>query len=93
MKPEATPATRSEQGMSRREKTRLGVALGAGALAVIFAVLNFDKVKVNWIFGTWRTPLVLVIAVSFALGVLAGVIVWRQRGRAKARGAVARPEE
>jgi uncharacterized integral membrane protein len=84
MKPDTTPARQSEKGLSKREQTRLAVALVAGALAVLFAVLNFDKVKVNWIFGTWSTPLVLVIAVSFLLGMLVGVFVWRRRTKTKA---------
>jgi uncharacterized integral membrane protein len=79
--PDARPATKSEKGLSKREQTRLAVALVAGGLAVVFAVLNFDKVKVNWIFGTWSTPLVLVIAVSFLLGMLVGVFVWRRRSK------------
>lgn len=85
MKPEASPATQSEKGLSRREQTRLAVAIVAGGLAVLFAVLNFGRVKVNWIFGTWNTPLVLVIAVSFALGLLTGVLVWRRRAKKSAQ--------
>lgn len=27
----------------------------------LFAVLNFDSVDVNWIFGTWSTPLIVAI--------------------------------
>ena len=53
------------------------------ALAVLFAVLNFDEVSVNWVLGTWETPLIVVIAVSFLLGAGAGLLIARRRsGRA-----------
>ena len=52
-----------------------------GGLAVLFAVLNFDEVKVHWIVATWQTPLILVILVSLALGAALGWIVARRRSR------------
>lgn len=64
---------------SRRERARPVVAALLGGLAVLFAVLNFDEVRVNWILGTWKTPLIVVIAVSFLLGVGAGLLVARRR--------------
>jgi uncharacterized integral membrane protein len=48
-----------------------------------FAIVNLDQVDVNWIFGTWETPLILVIAVSFALGAAAGWIGGAARRRGK----------
>jgi uncharacterized integral membrane protein len=51
-----------------------------GGLAVLFAVLNFDKVDVNWLLGTWSTPLIVVIAISFLLGAGVGLLVGRRRG-------------
>ena len=33
-----------------------------GALVALFAVLNLDEVEVNWIIGTFDTPLIVVIA-------------------------------
>lgn len=64
---------------SNRDQARL---IGAGlavAIAVLFAVLNLDKVKVNWIFGTVQTPLIVLIAVVFALGLGAGLLLARRR--------------
>ena len=52
------------------------------AFAILFAVLNLDEVEVDWIIGTWQTPLLVVILVSFALGCAAGWIAarrWRAR--------------
>lgn len=72
----AAPATRS-----KRELTRQVAALVVAALVVLFAVLNLDKVKVNWILGTWSTPLIIVIAISFLFGVAGGYLL---RGRRRA---------
>ena len=53
---------------------------GLGGLAALFAVLNFDKVDVNWLLGTWSTPLIVDIAISFLLGAGVGLLVGRRRG-------------
>jgi uncharacterized integral membrane protein len=54
---------------STREKLRLAGAAVAGTLAVLFALLNLDQVEVNWVLGSGQTPLIVVIVVSFLLGV------------------------
>jgi uncharacterized integral membrane protein len=54
-----------------------GVALGA--LGIVFAVVNLDEVKVNWILGTWRTPLIVVIALSIVVGAGLGLLIARGR--------------
>ena len=40
---------------------------------------NLDEVAVNWLFGEWSTPLVVVIAVSFALGAACGYLLAGRR--------------
>lgn len=35
-----------------------------GGLAVLFAVLNLDEVRVHWMVGTWSTPLIVVVVLS-----------------------------
>jgi uncharacterized integral membrane protein len=76
------PASRSDRSRApartKREQVRLAVSFALGALAVLFAVLNLDKVEVNWIIGTWDTPLILVIAVCLLIGAGIG---WVARGR------------
>ena len=54
-----------------------------GALAAAFAIANLDDVDVNWLLGTWQTPLIIVIAVSFLLGAGAGWIVGGQRRKGR----------
>lgn len=69
-----------------RETARLVVAIVVGGLLAAFALLNLDRVKVNWIFGTWSTPLIVVILVSFGVGALTGgFLVHRRGGRARRR--------
>jgi uncharacterized integral membrane protein len=64
----------------RREQARTVAAVGLGGLAAAFAVLNVDEVDVNWILGTWSTPLIIVIAVSLLIGAALGFFVGRRRG-------------
>jgi uncharacterized integral membrane protein len=45
----------------------------------LFAVLNLDQVDVNWIVGTWQTPLIIVIAVAMLLGTALGYVLARRR--------------
>jgi len=39
-------------------------------LITLFAVLNLDEVKVDWIFGSGRAPLIIVIVISLLLGIV-----------------------
>jgi uncharacterized integral membrane protein len=54
-------------------------AVVLAAIGGVFAALNFDEVDVNWIFGTWETPLIVVIALSMVIGAGLGVLVSRRR--------------
>ena len=61
------------------EKRQIGaLVLAAGGVA--FAVANLDEVDVNWLLGTWETPLIVVIAVSLLVGAGLGFLVSRRRG-------------
>lgn len=62
------------------ERRRQALAFGLGALSVLFAVLNFDEVKVNWIIATWQTPLIVVIVISMLVGAAIAYVVGRKRG-------------
>jgi uncharacterized integral membrane protein len=65
------------------QRARIAAACILGALAAAFAILNTGKVKVDWILGSWSTPLIIVIAVSFLVGVAADRLsVVRSRRRA-----------
>lgn len=65
---------------SRRESARR-LAIGIlAAVALLFAVLNFDSVDVHLLFGTVTMPLVIVIAACLLIGGLIGAYAGR-RGR------------
>ncbi|HEX2125518.1 MAG TPA: hypothetical protein VHF45_03020 [Thermoleophilaceae bacterium] len=74
----ARSAERSPE-RSRRQQARLVMGIVLSGLGVAFALLNLDEVGVNWIVGTWDTPLIVVIAVSVLVGAGLGFLVGRQR--------------
>lgn len=83
-----SPAGRPQDkpARSKREKARLVAAASVTALVALFAVLNLDEVKVNWIAGTARTPLIVVIAGSVLVGAALGFLLSRSRtGRSDQR--------
>jgi uncharacterized integral membrane protein len=68
-------------GRSRSEQLRLLLAGLLGGLAVAFALLNTDHVEVDWILGSWSTPLIVVIVVSLLVGALIGFTLAKRAGR------------
>jgi uncharacterized integral membrane protein len=80
--PANQPVARDDQkpARGRREQARTVAAVGVGGLGALFAVLNIDQVDVNWVLGTWSTPLIIVIALSILVGAALGFLVGRRRG-------------
>jgi putative membrane protein len=39
-------------------------------LFIAFALLNLSDVRVHWIFGTSRAPLIIVIVISLLVGIV-----------------------
>ena len=71
-----------DQLQATRRPVRAWLSYFLLAFAILFAVLDLDEVEVDWIIGTWQTPLLVVILVFFALGCAAGWIAApRQRAR------------
>ena len=68
---------------SRRERARR-IAIGIlAAVAVLFAILNFEDVKVDLLFGSVTMPLVIVIAACLLIGGLIGAYLGRRGRRAR----------
>jgi len=66
----------------RKERNRRIAALVVGVLIVVFAVVNTNEVKVSWIVTSTQTPLIIVIAVSFLLGLAGGYLLRGRRAKA-----------
>jgi uncharacterized integral membrane protein len=86
--PPSSDASKRSPGRRRpsilaKENRRLLYGLVIGALTAAFAVVNLDEVEVNWLLGTWETPLIIVIAVSFVLGAIVGWFAGATRRKAK----------
>jgi uncharacterized integral membrane protein len=67
-RPAIEPADRTAP--RKRDQAR---TIGLVILAVIitlFAVLNTNEVKVDWIVGSSRAPLIIVIVVSLLVGII-----------------------
>ena len=82
--PESTADVRSRRtAVERHDRARLIAAAVVGALIAVFAVVNLNDVKVHWIVATGQTPLIVVIALAFALGIIADrlVILARRKRR------------
>ncbi|MCW3033096.1 MAG: hypothetical protein QOK19_770 [Solirubrobacteraceae bacterium] len=54
----------------RRESARTGALLVLAILITLFAVFNLDQVKVNWVFGSGKAPLIIVIVISLLVGIV-----------------------
>ena len=66
---------------SRRERARTGLLLVLAIIATLFAVLNVNSVKVDWILGSGRAPLIVVIVISLLIGVVFTHFAERRAGR------------
>jgi uncharacterized integral membrane protein len=77
----ASPDTHKRERPSRRELIRTGGLVVLAVLTTLFAVLNLDKVKVNWIFGSGKAPLIIVIVISLLVGVIFTHFAERYRRR------------
>lgn len=69
----------TETSRSKRENgRRLAIGILA-AVALLFAVLNFEDVRVDLLFGSVTMPLVIVIAGCLLIGGLIGAYLGRRR--------------
>ena len=66
---------------SRREQSRTAALLALSILITLFAVLNIDEAKVNWIVGSGHAPLIIVIAISLLVGIVLAHFAQRRAGR------------
>ena len=80
--PNQTPPPESAgEKRSRRERARIAAMVVLAVLITLFAVLNGKQVKVNWIAGSGKAPLIIVIVISLLVGILLTYIAERRSGR------------
>jgi uncharacterized integral membrane protein len=65
----------------RRDQARSVATLTLAVLVTVFAVLNLGRVRVDWIVGSARAPLIVVIVVSLLVGAVLGRFAQRRSGR------------
>lgn len=70
-----------EPKRSRREQARTAGMVVLAVVITLFAVLNLESVKVNWIFGTGEVPLIIVIVVSVLFGIVLTYLVDRRASK------------
>lgn len=58
------------EGRGGRDTARTAVLVVLAILITLFAVFNLDQVKVNWIVGSGRAPLIIVIVISVLVGIV-----------------------
>jgi uncharacterized integral membrane protein len=58
------------EGRSRREQARTLAWVVLAIVITLFAVLNTEEVKVNWIVGSGHVPLIIVIVISLLVGII-----------------------
>jgi uncharacterized integral membrane protein len=66
----ASTGTPSKPKRSNRELARTTGLVALAVVATLFAVLNLNKVEVNWIVGKGHAPLIVVIVISALVGVV-----------------------
>jgi uncharacterized integral membrane protein len=66
---------------SRRERARTTMLVVLAVAITLFAVLNVDEVKVHYLVGTSKAPLIIVIVVSLLIGIVLTHFIDRRTGR------------
>jgi uncharacterized integral membrane protein len=66
---------------SRRDRARSAALILLAVAITAFAVLNLGEVKVNWIVGSGRAPLIIVIAIALLVGILLTHFAERRAGK------------
>ncbi len=76
--PRAQPPGAEPPGRNPRETARTVGLVVLAILITLFAVFNLDQVKVHWVFGSGRAPLIIVIVISLLVGIVMTYIAERR---------------
>jgi uncharacterized integral membrane protein len=61
--------------------TRFWLIVILAAIGVVFAAVNFQKVKIDFVVGEAHAPLVIALLISGGIGFIVGLALPRLRGR------------
>jgi uncharacterized integral membrane protein len=78
-------STPERPSRSRAVTTKTVAALVVAGLLIAFGLSNRDDVPIDWLVGTTKTPLIIVILVSAALGAILGGLAVRRTSRRASR--------
>jgi uncharacterized integral membrane protein len=81
-RPASVPSEERPRRRSTRDRARTGALVVLAVFITVFAVLNLEEVKVNWIFGSGKAPLIVVILISLLAG---GLIIYVAERRPRKR--------
>jgi len=82
-RPDGTVETGQRRGLSsldKRSRRELARAVAIAVLAILitlFAVFNLDQVKVSYVVGSGKAPLIIVIVISALIGIVIAYIAQR----------------
>jgi uncharacterized integral membrane protein len=79
--PQEKQAKAQPQKRSNRELVRTGLMVVLAVYFTLFAVLNLSDVNVDWVFGSGKAPLIIVIVVSLLVGIVLTYFVERRSKR------------
>jgi uncharacterized integral membrane protein len=65
-----TQAPKKAETRSRREMTRTASLVILAVLITLFAVFNLKEVRVSYVFGSGKAPLIIVIVISLLVGIV-----------------------
>jgi len=66
---------------TQREHARTAALVVLAILMTLFAVFNLDEVKVSYVFGSGRAPLIIVIVISLLVGIVLAYFADRRSGK------------
>jgi uncharacterized integral membrane protein len=73
--------TAPQRKRDRREMARTAGFVVLAILITLFAVLNTESVEVNWVFGSGKAPLIVVILISVLFGIVLTYLMDRIKSR------------
>jgi uncharacterized integral membrane protein len=76
-----SPAGKAKR--SQREMARTGAIVVLAILLTLFAVFNLKDVKVSYVFGSGKAPLIVVIVISVLFGIVLTYLAERLQKRKK----------